>query len=441
MRARAGQLRLRRGETLTPLTSPAQQPLKVNQLFRLPIELLIIIAELVNEAGQGPYLARVSRALVPVARHLAFHKVTVTQPEHLRRLCDIVGGSSPIAESVVELELDFVSAPDEENLPPTPTFIAFLGALVHLEHLSISNSSELAAFVLSSTNLASCQPKLRSLAVALPSGGPPSSFQLFRARRLDDTRSMDDSIITSISSPRHRDASICAAPLEPPPVQRVSLTGPLHLHPGVASFFNTLVNAHDIGLHATTCSYPSALPYLLRALPSPTLVTSLSLSQPAVKDPTSLAGALARFSALETLELGRGTWCAETRAALEGLERLVELRLPRGADVQVDELRELVCARSRLEHIELDVVTLPGEAEDASESSAARSAPSCTLDDLLDLVPLAAAHGVELGGPSIMLARAEQAMRTEREAERARAAVEEERGASLYFSSRQCSWP
>ncbi|KPV73016.1 uncharacterized protein RHOBADRAFT_55258 [Rhodotorula graminis WP1] len=412
---------------------------KFNHLGRLPAELLFLIGELVDEAGGGPYLARVSRMLVPIARHLAFRKVTVVKPEHVRRLCDIVKSSSAVAESVVELHID-LAACDTQNLPSRPTWLALLRALVHLERLDVLDAPSLIDLVLSSPNLNSVLPDLRSLDLALRPVGSSSTNVERGARVLENDDVIYDKLGVSVPAPVGRIASL-PAPANPPPLRRISLTLPLHADSLAVSFLRTLEHVREVAVHDTTLPPSSPINTILGHLPNPDLVTSLSLSQLADADQAHLADALEPFTALETLELGGGTLHVATRAAIERSERLVELRLARGLDIELDELREVVCAPGALERIVLDAVPLDCGVEHEHEREPGQAHRSAT-DDLLDLVPLAAAHGVTLDGAAIELARDVRTRRT-RSAERARRAAVpvEEVGVSAYFSSRQCSWP
>ncbi|GAA5894672.1 hypothetical protein JCM8208_006042 [Rhodotorula glutinis] len=417
--------------------SPDAEAAKVNHLFRLPVELLVIIIKLVDDAGEGPYLARVSRALVPVARRLAFRKVMVTSHERLHRLVNVVRASPAVAESVVELHIDF-AAWDKQDLPPTPTLLAFLRALVHLEHLSITESPSLIDLILSTPDLASVLPNLRSLDLALRTAGS-SSFTVDRGARLleSDDIALDGLGVTAPTSARHIVAH--SAPTVPPPLQHVSLKLPLHPDSRVASLLGTLEHVRDVGLHDMALPSPSPLHSILRLLPNPTLVTSLSLSQLAAEaNPRPLADALKHFTALETLELKRGMSYVATSAALEPLERLVELRLARGLKPEPEDLRAIVRRPGTLERIVLDAIPLESHLEAVREPG--RAYP-WAVDDLLDLVPLAAAHGVALCGAAIERAQHERARRTRWEAERAGTVAVEDVGSSVYFSSRQCSWP
>ncbi|GAA5839808.1 hypothetical protein JCM9279_005173 [Rhodotorula babjevae] len=419
------------------LRDELDEPRKVNHLFRLPVELLSAIVELVDEAGEGPYLARVSRALVPFGRRLAFRTVTVTKSGHLRRLCDIVGASSTVAESIVELKFDF-AANDDSDLPPPTTLLAFLRALVHLERISITKSPSLVDLILSTPDLASVLPNLRSLDLALRPGGSSSFFADRGARLLkSDGLALDGIGVTATTAARR----IAARPMptDPPPLQRVSLKIPLHPDSRVASLLSTLKHVRDVGLHDMALPSPSPLHHLLRFLPNPTLVTSLSLSQLAAEaDPRLLADTLKHFTALETLELKRGTSYVVTSAALEPLKRLVELRLARGLELELDDLRDIVHRPGTLERVVLDAIPLESRLQAVREPGRTYR---WAVDDLLDLVPLAAAHGVALGGATVELARHERARRARWEVQRAGTAMAEEVGSSTYFSSRQCSWP
>ncbi|GAA5839722.1 hypothetical protein JCM9279_005150 [Rhodotorula babjevae] len=228
-----------------------------NYLAGLPVELFMAICELVHEAGEGPYLARISRAFVPVGRRLAFRKVEVKKRAHLEQLCRVVEACPFIGTCIVDLTL---LTPDEESAVSAPAraeLQAFFRRLVKVQVLDIDRASMAIAVVLEAAlDHIPVLPRLAELTLRAAANAPTSIFTPSSYVNLNQYSQLRQLHLYTIGPSLSRQSS-------PPPVQPLC------------------DQISHLGLYGNLSAVdaPASLSTLLDAVQAPALVRSLALMQ------------------------------------------------------------------------------------------------------------------------------------------------------------------
>ncbi|GAA5856659.1 hypothetical protein JCM9279_004862 [Rhodotorula babjevae] len=393
----------RQRATLARLVLPADlhQLTITDHLTQLPAELFITICELVVEAKQGPYLAFVSRAFVPVARKLAFRKVEVKQYDHLQALCEVIAESQPLAECIEELELDMRESRPDAGVPRTTTLSSTFRRLINLDKLDVKSSSRLAKLVVSPE--ARWLPRLSYLDVTDPFTGWSNPFEPRNLRHLNNYPILD-SFSLDVNRPLDSLGRYHPARESQPffgDYEWLSLKGPLGGNPAVSDLLSCF-SPIQVCLHDFSPSDVATLPALLDKVVDSEYVFVLSIRQVA-PDPQPLVEALGRFPRLGVLELLRGTWTSAMLPMLRTLEHLEQLIFLNRTNVTIDDLRRMMSGPTKLEHLKTIVLQVLWWDDDVDDLEG--WTPTFSLDGLIGLLPLADEAGVKLEGNAVSMAR------------------------------------
>jgi len=341
-----------------------------NHLARIPVELFIMICEVVHEAGEGPYLARIARAFVPVGRRLAFRKVEVKKRAHLKQLCEVVEACPAVGACILALRLVMS---DDEDAVAGPTRVglsSFFRRLVNVGALHVENMDMAIGIVLEAADdQAPVLPNLVQLLLKGASVGPVSLFDPSNYRELHkyDRLSQVD-LLMSAFSPRPRDEPAPANAILIP-LDRLALYGNLSDDAAVHKLLSSFESVTHLTLHdLAPPDSPSNTSPLLDALRAPALVQTLSLKQ---RQPVGnlSPSSLERFVNVELVIIGAQLWTSALIASFASLRHLEELRLIGCAGVPIAGLQALVSNRAlcahlkvvRLDHVPGDETPLPEE--------------------------------------------------------------------------------
>ena len=374
-------------------------------LTQLPAELFITICELVYEAKQGPYLAFVSRAFVPLARRLAFRKVEVKQYDHLQALCEVIMASMPVAECIEELNLDMSESSQDGGVPRTAILTSAFRRLTNLYKLGVTSSSRLAKLAVSPAPKS--LPSLSALDINDPLDGWANPFDPRNLRHLDNYPLLDN---LSLDVDRAADS---LGRYRPDPerdpwfgdFEWVGLSGPLSDNPAVSDLLACFGMICQLSLHDESPSDTATLPAVLDQVPEPDYVFVLSLRQTA-SDPAPLIRALRPYERLEAIEFRHGTWSNAMLPMLQALPSLEDLFFFTGSGLSTDDLRRMMSGATKLEHLKRIYVNVLWWDDDDEVFHGWSS--TFSLNGVMALLAVADEAGVELEGTAIEVARDEQ---------------------------------
>ncbi|GAA5839768.1 hypothetical protein JCM9279_005163 [Rhodotorula babjevae] len=390
---------------------------KTDYLTQLPAELFITICELVRDSWKGPYLGRVSKAFLPVARRFTFRKVTVRSYTALAQLCDVLITSPGAALHVNELEILLFDTAVDNGALKTATFNKAMSQLKGASKLTLHYSSRLVKSVLAPVS--GMLESLHRLSIVDRFEGwsnplDPTNFRHLGPYRL--LSRLDVDVKRSVESlGRYRPAKN---------LPRLSLgwalwlTGPLSSNNAVSDLPSCFVYIGNVGLNDTAPATKATVPALLGKVHSPYWIQDLSLQQ-AADDPSPRAEAISSFRRLQSLELWRGTWSSAMLPVLHNLDSLEELYFQE-VPISIDDVRAMLDGPqkiSKLKRVYLNVTTY-----DYWNVYDLRWTPGFSLDGLVDLLPVAERVGVRLEGNAADTARAEVKVREQRERNAAAAA-------------------
>ncbi|GAA5894842.1 hypothetical protein JCM8208_006084 [Rhodotorula glutinis] len=376
-----------------------------DRLTQLPAELFITICELVHESKEGPYLALISRAFVPVARRLAFRMVEVKQYDHLQALCEVIVGSRPVAECIEELDLDMTASRPDVGAPRTALLTSTFRRLTRVRSMRVTTSSRLAKLAVSPTPMS--LPSLTTIHIADPFHGWANPFDPVNLRLLHEYSNLSalflriDRSVDSLG--RYRSASGPTPQLGH--VDWLHLQGPLSGNAAVPVLLASFGHIRGIRLCDTVPSGEAALPFLLRNVPAPDAVDVLALAQ-WIGYPRSLVDVLPSYSSLKFLELGLRAWSSAMLPVLHKFHHLEEVVFLLGADISTADLCDMIRGPNKLDKLErmsIDVLWTrhwPGSADEVLGWSS-----SFTLEGVVDLLSVVDEAGIVLEGLAVDLAR------------------------------------
>ncbi|GAA5927222.1 hypothetical protein JCM3775_002483 [Rhodotorula graminis] len=399
-----------------------------DHLARLPVELVFMICELVHESGQGPYLARLSKAFVPVGRRLAFGKVQVKKRVHLERLCKVVDWSSDVGAAMVGVALDMVE--DDAVVGPTRVEVSsFLRRLVNVEALHIDNSPMAVGVVLEAADdQAPVLPRLVKLRIKGPPDGPTSLFDPDHYRNLHKyTRLRELELLAANVAPTSMSSTEVSAQPLLSPITLLALGGNLS---GDEAAFSLLSSFASV-THLALCDFPPAGPPqdlspLLDAVQAPALVKALVLVQGA-PGPGLAADSLVRLVNLES-KIGFHAWTPTLIPSFASLRHLSTVGLVACVGLSIADLDDLLFNEELLAHLtHVDLARAPGE--DEGEPADEDLLPSA---DLFALAVGAHFIGVLMHGTLMdRVYAAGIALLEARQQEQDRAAAQEDAGARV----------
>ncbi|GAA6055697.1 hypothetical protein JCM3770_001026 [Rhodotorula araucariae] len=366
-------------------------------MTHLPAELFLTICELAYEPG-GTYLGLVSRAFLPIARRLAFRKVTVTRYTHLAKLCDLLSASNHVGDFVEDLLID-LEFDEDQGLPKAAKLSSLFHQLVRLETLAIKCSSRLAKFALAPKSSLSL-PALELLVIEDPLEGWANPFDPRNYRNLVHYSELYALELTIPRAPdtigRYRGSN------QPGCFRGLALRGHLHNNPAIHDLISSQVFLGGLFLRDDTEAGEATLSPLLQSLHNAEYLDTLSLEQTA-DDPAPLVQELARFPNLVVLEFRHGTYTTAMLPLLQGLKQLEELYFFDGTRIAIADLRSLIAGPARahkLKIVHLNMLVF----DDVYEHRYGWTS-DFTKIGVVQLLDLARGAGVKLSGPAAELAR------------------------------------
>ncbi|GAA5927289.1 hypothetical protein JCM3775_002504 [Rhodotorula graminis] len=373
-----------------------------DRLTQLPAELFITICELVHASKEGPYLAFISRAFVPVARKLAFREVTVNQYDHLQALCEVIGASEPVAGFIEVLNLDLRGSRPDRGVPRTAILTSTFRRLTNLYKLGVTSSSRLAKFAVSPAPKA--LPSLTVLEITDPLDGWANPFAPRNLRHLNNYPILD-----RLNLEVDRDSDSLGRYRPDPEHQPwfgdfewLGLSGPLSRNPAVPDLLTCFGIVEELSLHDESDSDAATLPALFEEILLRDWVFVLSIRQMAL-DPAPLVPALRPFKQLEAIEFRRGTWSSAMLPVLQALKSLEHLFFFPNSGVSTDDLRRMISGTTKLER--LKYICLNVLWWDDDEDALVGWGRGFNLSGVIGLLAVADAAGVELEGVAVDIAR------------------------------------
>ncbi|GAA5894712.1 hypothetical protein JCM8208_006050 [Rhodotorula glutinis] len=308
-------------------------------LTQLPAELFITICELVRDSRKGPYLGRISKAFLPVARRFVFRQVTVRSYGRLAKLCDILIASPGAALYMIELEVLLYDTTVDSGELKTATFNAAMRQLKRVSSFTMHYSSRLVKSIFSPTS--SMLPLLQTLKIVDRFDGWSNPFDPINFRHLErypHLSQVDLEVSRSVESlGRYR-------PTKHLPKLNFGwslwLAGPLSGNNAVADLLSCVNTIRNLGLYDKTPSSTATLPVLLGAVRYPIFIQYLSLEQVA-DEPEPLVEAISGCPRLRILELRAGAWSSAMLPILHNLEHLEELYF-QSSGLATDDLRSIL---------------------------------------------------------------------------------------------------
>jgi len=386
-------------------------------LTQLPAELFITICELVRDSDKRPYLGRISKAFLPVARRFTFRKVTVLTYAQLAELCDVLIASPGAALHVDELRIILHNTFHNTHLVTPAMFASAMGRLECLSKLTLNGSSRLVKSILAPAS--ATLPRLHSLSVVDRFDDWSNPFSPSNFRHLEQYTSLSRVELTvnrRVESLGHYRQAVSLPKLDFG--WYLWLVGPLSGDDAVRDLLSCFDRITNLGLHDDTPSNEATLPALLGMLKSPASVQVLSLKQ-ATDDARPLIEGIPKLLNLKTIDFHRGTWSSAMLPVLHDLERLQHLYFP-SQGLALDELRNILDGPLKIKN--LKTVYLDGVARDNGSAMDEGWTPEFSLDGLVDLLPVAERVGVRLEGYAANRARAEVEKREQRARKAAAAA-------------------
>ncbi|BGP52032.1 hypothetical protein JCM10450v2_008003 [Rhodotorula kratochvilovae] len=392
-------------------------------LTQLPAELFLAICELVHDADEGPYLARVSKAFVPFARQCAFGgDLCVTSAARVTTLVDVLSSCPGAAATVTKLEVA-VSMIDVGQ-PDTKTFLKALSHMSHLKKLDIQCASRLCKAVLS-PNKKNTLPQLRELKVhsSLEGWSNPLSpafyrnigpYENLRALALHVTRAAESLGRYTAADPPIR---------LPFRLRWLHLVGEFFDNPAACDLVNSLCSpCTSVLLKERSSPYHRicGMASFLNSLSSPRDILTLGLDQsPFITE--DISGVLGRFSRVQFIEFSCGIAYTPLLPVLAELPDLTTLSFRPAAAITGTGLLALVDGPYKLKHLRrLGIDVEPGILWYSDETELGRF-----YDDLVKLVEICEDTPIEVEGHTVddarrLLRRRRQREETERREAEAR---------------------
>lgn len=341
-----------------------------SHLARIPVELFITICEVVHEAGEGPYLARIARAFVPVGRRLAFRKVEVKKRAHHEQLCEVVEACPFIGSCMVDLELVMPVEEDAAVPPSRADLLSFFQRLVKIKTLVLEHLPAASGLILSVVH--GQAPVLLSLVELTIQGAPEGSASLFDPNNFHGLRQYTHLVSLDLSTIAPDPAGQPTPPVQAlAPIRNLGLFGHLCGNAAALSLLSSFESVADLTICDTSPGRTSPdLSPLLDAVQAPALVKGLMLVQQH-RGRLVAADSLEHFGAVEQIKIGFHLWSPALIPSFASLRHLKDLALLACVDLSIADLQALLADKDLIMHLKhVQIEPGPGYDEDPSASSA-----------------------------------------------------------------------